>query len=142
MKIIDIIRLVNRKLAGEQLVYDKMVDYLDNVIDDINAKLNATYPAFSIMASNPTESTRYECFPDQYIRSVVCVGAAYYFYENDEEGEETASSYKYKYMENLFYMQRDFTDHVPEVYQSDSPGGVNIDLDDREYRTEFDFKVW
>ena len=78
MKVIDIVKLSNKYLAGEQLTYPKLLPFLDAVIDDINSELNATYPSFSSLAieGNPTSTDVYDCFPDHYIRSVVCIGVA------------------------------------------------------------------
>ena len=47
MKIKDIVKLTNTYLAGEQLVYQKLVPFYDAVIDEINSRLNSTYPTFS-----------------------------------------------------------------------------------------------
>ena len=76
MKIIDIVKLVNTYLAGEHLTYQKMLPYLDATIDDINDKLNSSYPPFSALpyTSDTATTIAYNMFPDKYIRSVVAPG--------------------------------------------------------------------
>lgn len=132
MKVRDIVKLTNTYLAGEQLVYQKLVPFYDAVIDDINSRLNSTFPAFSSLEFTSLEGddATYDYFPDRYIRSVVALGAAHKFYEMDEEGVVYDISYEQDYERNLFYMTRDYIDQVPEIFQSDSPGSVNISLDD------------
>lgn len=147
MKVIDIVKLSNKYLSGEQLTYNKLLPFLDEVIDDINSTLNATYPSFS--SECPPENlaadrtTAYTCFPDNYIRSVVCIGAASKFYTMDEEGIVAAEGYEMKYQENLFYMLRDFVDHVPRFYQSDSIGGFHhAEEMTAKNHLPYDFKIW
>ena len=147
MKVIDIVKLSNKYLAGEQLTYNRLLPFLDAVIDDINNKLNSTYPAFSVVCPperlSEQHNMAYTCFPDGYIRSVVCLGAASKFYTADEEGNIMAEGYETKYQENLFYMMRDFVDHVPQFYQSDSTGGYH-QAEERyvENHLPYDFKIW
>ena len=130
MKIRDIVKLTNTYLAGEQLVYQKLVPFYDAVIDDINSRLNSIYPTFSSLDVQPSDvDAVYDFFPDHYIRSVVALGAAHKFYEMDEEGVTYDSSYEAQYERNLFYMTRDHIARVPRIYCSDSPGGVIIHLD-------------
>lgn len=128
MKIKDIVKLTNTYLTGEQLVYQKLIPFYDAVIDEINSRLNSTYPSFSSLevTSLDADSAVYDYFPDQYVRSVVALGAAHKFYEMDEEGVIYDVAYDQDYERNLFYMVRDHIDHVPEIFQSDSTGGVII----------------
>lgn len=132
MKVKDIVKLTNTYLTGEQLVYQKLIPFYDAVIDDINSRLNSTFPSFT--DQNFTQLDRddavYDFFPDRYIRSVVALGAAHKFYVMDEEGVSYDEAYTGKYEEALFYMTRDYIDQVPEIFQSDSTGGVIIHLDD------------
>lgn len=114
MKILDIVNRVNRALAGELLSYSQMKDHLDDVIDDINNQLDTIYPAFSEL--DPSLDS-YTAFDDRYIRSVVIPGAAYYFYQMDEEGIDTAPAYAQKYQRNLFLMIRDTINNIPEQYK-------------------------
>lgn len=105
---------VNTLLAGERHSFAELVTFLDKAIDDINAQLNSTFPAFSEI---PEGKAEYDYFPDRYIRSVVCVGAAWYYYTTDEEGISTAPQYLLDYDRGLFIMLRDFFNLVPEEYQ-------------------------
>ena len=132
MRIKDIVKLTNTYLAGEQLVYTKLLPFYDAVIDEINNRLNSTYPSFSSLNiyDLDADTAVYDYFPDNYIRSVVALGAAHKFYEMDEEGVVYDTSYEQDYERNLFYMTRDHIDHVPVMYQSDSTGGVLIHLDE------------
>ena len=118
MTIANIVSGVNTKLAGETLTFNQMKLFLSEVIDDINAELNATFPSFDDL----TSSDVYDAFPDNYIRSVVITGAAFKFYVTDEEGIATAQQYGYDYKDRLFRMKRDYSDKVPEEYQADGQG--------------------
>ena len=127
MKIIEIVKLTNKYLAGEQLTYFKLLPFLDEVIDDINAKLGSKFPTFSELEITTLDSTStYSYFPDKYIRSVVAIGAAHKFYVMDEEGMTYDATYEQKYEYNLFCMQRDYIEQVPLEYQDDTTGGVII----------------
>ena len=118
MLISNIVNGVNTKLAGETMTFNQLKLFLSEVVDDINRELCATYPSFDDF----TEADNYNYFPDKYIRSVVITGAAYKFYETDEEGIVTATQYHYDYMDNLFYMKRDYTCKVPAEYQDADRG--------------------
>lgn len=128
MKIKDIVKLTNTYLAGEQLTYQKLMPYLDAVIDDINSKLSATFPPFSTIAFTPemAANIEYDAFPDRYVRSVIPVGAAYKYYLIDEEGVDNSQDLGYRYETNLFYMLRDYVEQVPPYYQSDTKGSVRL----------------
>lgn len=130
MKVINIVKLANTYLTGEQLTYQKLLPFLDAVIDDINNRLNSTYPSFTSLGytSLDSDTAVYEFFPDRYLRSVVALGAAHKFYEMDEEGVVYDQSYEQDYERNLFYMTRDFIDQVPEIFSSDSSGSVEYDF--------------
>lgn len=133
MKVKDLVKLTNKYLAGEQLVYQKLVPFYDAVIDEINSRLNSTYPSFSSLdfTSLDGDTAVYDYFPDHYLRTVVALGAAHKFYEMDEEGQTYDAAYAEDFERNLFYMTRDHIDHVPLIYQSDSTGGVLIHEDDQ-----------
>ena len=111
----DITRRVNTLLAGERHSFSQLVPFLDSTIDDINSQLNSTFPAFSEL---PEGKAEYDYFPDRYIRSVVCVGAAWYYFTSDEEGISTAPQYLQDYDRGLFNMLRDYFNQVPEKYQA------------------------
>ena len=131
MIIRDLVRLTNTYLAGEHLVYHRLIPFYDAVIDDINNRLSSTYPSFSSLSIEDVDiaNVDYDFFPDRYIRSVVALGAAHKFYEMDEEGVVYDSAYEQDYERALFYMVRDHIDHVPLIYQSDTTGGVLINED-------------
>jgi hypothetical protein len=146
MRFSNIIERINKKLAGEMLEYNELDMFLDEVVDDINSRLNSCYPAFSeidaihypdhmILHTNPDGTTttidkEYDFFPERYIRSVVVVGAAYKFYLNDEEGMDTAQAYGFEYKNALFEMQRDFIEYVPERWRTDPISAVNTFTDE------------
>ena len=147
----QIVKTVNRYLAGEMLTFNNMVVYLDEVIDDINIKLCSTFPTFTEAIDAATEAAgvainltafNYNYFPDEYIRTVVCKGAVYKFFIQDEEGVITADKYGYEYTDNLFYMQRDYISQVPVAYQSDSNASVVKDEYWRSGNLPFDFSVF
>ena len=131
MRISEIVRRTNEKLAGETLMYTQLEMFFDEVIDDINAKLNSKFPTFSEVFSAETLSSdaEYNCFPDKYVRTVVVVGAAYKFYCTDEEGIATAQQYAFDYNTNLFLMERDYSDLVPEQYRATGQGHLTTKED-------------
>lgn len=143
--------LFNEKLAGEMFNYDEIVSFLDLVIDEINADLCSTFPAFSEFTANRfpgykaeqytqynldgsvasiDEEKRkavynnYDLFPDKYIRSVVIPGAAYKWFSVDEEGASTAPLFQAEYEKARFEMTRDYMDLVPYQYQNNLTGAV------------------
>ena len=124
MRINEIVSRTNEKLAGETLMYSQLEVFFDEVIDDINAKLNSKFPAFSEFfdSSKLNSNEEYSCFPDKYIRTVVVVGAAYKFYCTDEEGIATAQQYAFDYATNMFVMERDYSNLVPDEYKADGQG--------------------
>ena len=123
MHINQIVRFVNDKLAGENLMFDQLLIHLDSVIDDINTALNSCYPAFSEYTPEMyPKYPNYNLFPDSYIRSVVVVGAAYKFYSTDVEGAQVAPEYGYQYRDNLFRMVRDYSMRVPPMFQACNSG--------------------
>lgn len=125
MTINEIVKRVNRLLSGEMLIYSELEEHLDSVIDDINARLNSNYPAFSEFkaATHPTYPD-YNFFPERYMRSVVLPGAATKFYTQDTEGIEAAPEFMRNYQTNLFYMERDYLEHVPTAYQAVEKRGL------------------
>ena len=131
MKITDIIQNINRKLAGENLSYAELEVHLDSVIDDINAKLNSMYPAFSEFSALKDDDTRvylqypdYNLFPDRWVRTVVIPGAVYKWYVMDEEGIDTAATYGREYNTALFTMLRDFSVQVPDTFRVANAGYI------------------
>ena len=125
MELTKIVQTVNRLLAGEQLMYSELEVYLDQVIDDINAKLDSAFPAFSEFNSTDyPDYPNYNLFPEKYLRTVVCVGAADKFYTQDSEGMLTSPTFHEGYLSSLFYMERDFISQVPDEYQGAAYQGV------------------
>ena len=120
MKVRDIVKLTNTYLAGEQLVYQKLIPFYDAVIDEINSRLNSTYPSFSSLEFTSLEGDDavYDYFPDKYIRSVVALGAAHKFYEMDEEGKLT------------FYMHGARQGHKVDLVKADGRAFIEIDTDE------------
>ncbi len=123
MQLNDLVNLTNKHLAGEQFIYSELRNFFDSVVDEINHRLNSTFPSFSeFTQANYPQHPNYNFFPDKYIRSVVSVGAAFHFYIEDEEGAEGAVKYEEQYQKNLFYMERDYSVKVPEEFQADDQG--------------------
>lgn len=142
MKIIDIVKLTNKYLAGEQLTYDRLLPFLDAVVDDINNSLSSTFPAFSSItfSQENANTVTYSAIPDRYIRSVICVGAAHKFFLVDDEGVDNAQGLGNTYHANLFYMTRDYLEKVPEFYQNDTSGGVVLDEYGQTLADPFDMR--
>jgi len=131
MNINTIVATINKQLAGEMLRYDELEPFLDATIDDINARLSATFPTFSewVFNHDMQYDGNYNVFPDKYIRSVVIKGAAYKWYIADEEGENASGAFGADYQAALFLMQRDYTVNVPEEYQENKAGYAEMEWD-------------
>lgn len=127
MRVGQIVNLINKHLADEFCSVAELTNYMDRVIDDINTRLNSKFPTISdVMAeAGDTTDPDYNMFPDKYIRSVLVVGAAYKYYITDEEGNVTAQQYGAEYNQNLFYMERDYSFSIPEIYRESEQGFVN-----------------
>lgn len=125
MQLTQIVATVNELLAGELLTFSQMSRFLDRTVDDINQQMNSKYPVFSDFteANNPGIWPNYNFFPDVYIRTVVCIGAAYKYFTADEEGIATATAYGWEYKDGLFRMVRDYVDFVDPLYQDNTTLG-------------------
>lgn len=130
MKYNTIIGLISKHLADELVSESEMLDYMDRVVDDINTRLNATFPTFTEFKEQNKDIDPilldYTPIPDKYIRSVVIPGAAYKYYTTDEEGNYAAPKYAEEYELGLFYMVRDFSFSIPAEYQADEQGYVDM----------------
>lgn len=132
MLVSKIVSLINKSLADELCTPVELMGYMDRVVDDINTRLNSKFPTVSefIDAANGITDPDYNVFPDKYIRTVLVTGAAYKYYVTDEEGAVTAQQYGTDYAQNLFYMERDYSFSIPEIYREDNQGFVtDIDSD-------------
>ena len=121
MKLSKIVTLINKRLAGEMLMLQEIVTFLDSAVDDVNTRLNTRFPVFSDLEDGVDE---YTAIPDKYIRTVLVPGAIHKFYVMDEEGSETAPQYLQEYITNLFYMERDYLNLVPAQYQETFEQGL------------------
>lgn len=130
MKYNTIVGLISKHLADEIVSEGEMLSYMDRVIDDINDKLNTTFPTFTEFREANIETASdaldYTVFPDKYIRTVVVPGTAHKYYTTDEEGGYGAPKYEEDYNRGLFYMLRDYSFQIPEEYRANSQGYINI----------------
>lgn len=72
------------------------------------------------------DNTKYDAFPDKYIRDVVALGVAVKFYTRDEEGEQIAMDYQNRYELALFKMTRDYHNQVPWYFQENTGGYIDF----------------
>lgn len=72
------------------------------------------------------DNTKYDAFPDKYLRSVVALGVAVKFYTRDEEGEQIALDYQNRYEMELFKMTRDYLNQVPWYFQNNTGGYIDF----------------
>lgn len=138
MKYSTIISLISKHLADEIVSESEMLSYMDRVVDDINARLNTTFPTFTEFKAAQFDYERaddstlvdldYTAIPDKYIRSVIIPGAAFKYYTTDEEGGYSSPKYEEDYKQNLFYMERDYSFRVPQEYRADEQGFVEMDF--------------
>ena len=139
MKYSAIITLISKHLADEIVSESEMLSYMDRVVDDINARLNTTFPTFTEFKEQQFDYERtddstladldYTAIPDKYIRTVIIPGAAFKYYTTDEEGGYSSPKYEEDYKQGLFYMQRDYSFKIPEEYRADEQGFIDMDLD-------------
>ena len=159
MEIKKIIDYVNRGyIASEYLRAPDIYYYMDLVIDDINERLQSKFPVFSewedfvnkwnAYVSQGTEhpvitgpdgqklflrdATKYDAFPDTYLRTVVALGVAAKFYTRDEEGEQVAIDYQNRYEMALFKMVRDYHNQVPLYFQDNTGGFIDFSYNREE----------
>lgn len=149
MEIKKIVDYVNRGyIASDYLREPEIYYYMDMVIDDINDRLQATFPTFTewhefvdkwnkyVEANKATpvpafpiflrDASKYDAFPDKYLRSVVALGVAVKYYARDEEGEQVALDYQNKYLDALFKMTRDYHSQVPWYFQDNEGGFIDF----------------
>lgn len=138
MEIKKLVDTINRTYVVSDYLREPDVYYfMDRVIDDINDHLQACYPTFTdwkafVDAWNethpeaPKDRTVYDVIPDKYLRSVVALGTALYYYTNDEEGEQIAYDYQQRYNQQLFLMVRDYLIQVPEMFQDNEGGFIDF----------------
>ena len=78
------------------------------------------------------DNTKYDAFPDKYLRTVVALGVAVKFYTRDEEGEQIALDYQNRYEAALFKMVRDYHNQVPPIFQENSGGFIDFSYNREE----------
>lgn len=78
------------------------------------------------------DNTKYDAFPDKYLRDVVALGVAVKFYTRDEEGEQVAIDYQNRYEMALFKMVRDYHNQVPWYFQERTGGYVDFSYNREE----------
>lgn len=155
MEIKKIVDYVNRGyIASDYLREPDIYYYMDMVIDDINDRLQSTFPTFTEWKSfvdnwnkyveeNKTtpvptdlflrDATKYDAFPDKYLRSVVALGVAVKYYTRDEEGEQVALDYQNRYLDELFKMTRDYHNQVPWYFQDNEGGFIDFSYNRETY---------
>ena len=78
------------------------------------------------------DNTKYDAFPDKYLRDVVALGVAVKFYTRDEEGEQVAIDYQNRYEMALFKMVRDYHNQVPWYFQERTGGYIDFSYNREE----------
>ena len=78
------------------------------------------------------DNTKYDAFPDEYLRTVVALGVAVKFYTRDEEGEQIALDYQNRYEAALFKMVRDYHNQVPWYFQDNTGGFIDFSYNREE----------
>ena len=78
------------------------------------------------------DNSKYDAFPDKYLRDVVALGVAVKFYTRDEEGEQIAMDYQNRYEMALFKMTRDYHNQVPWYFQENTGGYIDFSYNREE----------
>lgn len=78
------------------------------------------------------DNSKYDAFPDKYLRDVVALGVAVKFYTRDEEGEQIAMDYQNRYEMALFKMVRDYHNQVPWYFQENTGGYIDFSYNREE----------
>lgn len=78
------------------------------------------------------DNSKYDAFPDRYLRDVVALGVAVKFYTRDEEGEQIALDYQNRYELALFKMVRDYHNQVPWYFQNNEGGFIDFSYNREE----------
>ena len=127
MQIMQLIQNINSQLAGELLSIGELTVFVDKAIDEVNTRLNTKFPVLSEVINaaknDGATSFEYNALPDKYIRTVVVPGAVFKYYTTDEEGAAVAPKYEEEFLKGLFYMERDYLNLIPEVYQETTEQG-------------------
>ena len=122
----NLVAEINKKLNGEMLSFTDLLVHLDKVVGDINDRLHSCFPSFTEAEALPGYTGDYNFFPEHYITTVVIIGAAYRFYETEEEGENVAVTYYGDFQTGLYMMQRDYGSIVPLIFQRTTGGVYNM----------------
>ena len=136
-----------RKHLGDELVTEtEMYNYIDRVIDDINAQLNTCFPTFTEFSDENSGLSGtlldYTPIPDKYIRTVIVPGAAFKYYTTVEEGGMAAPKYEEDFRQGLFYMLRDYSFSVPAEYRADEQGYIDVEGDEAGLTVPFRGGIW
>ena len=142
MELSKLIDRCNRgKIASDYLRAPEIYYYMDDVILDLNERLQANFPLVSLYnefvadwnvkyPETPLVNTNYNVVPDMILSRVMPVGVARYFFMKDEEGEVVASDYFREYERALAATVRDYIDRVPTVFRNEEGGFITSTYDD------------
>ena len=143
MLLTTMIRLCNQgNIASDYVRAPEIYTFMDKVIADINRRIQATYPPVSEYADFVTEwnaanpdtpltQDNYSVIPDRFLRNVMPVGVARYYYMRDEEGESVGSDYFRAYETALFEIERDLFNVVPVQFQNTEGGYITSEESDQ-----------
>jgi hypothetical protein len=148
MLISTLVQNINSQLAGELLSIGELTVFIDKAIDEVNIRLNTTFPVLSeVIAKQLADGAKeftYTHIPDKYIRTVIVPGATFKYYTTDEEGAAVAPKYEEEFLKGLFYMERDYLNLIPEEYQDSIEQGWirgNGILESDEYNRQGGFTI-
>lgn len=133
MKRSELVAKVNEQLWEGLYLYADMEEEFDEAIDEMNAELNSTYPAFGdVMTTDESTYSRLvdgvdtPYIPVKYIRNfVVPFVVAAIFRREAEFGNEYYSA-KEKYEKWLGNMFRDFYTQIPVEFQEVEAGAIQV----------------
>lgn len=95
--------------------------------------MHREHPCFPRGPRYLRDNTKYDAFPDEYLRTVVALGVAVKFYTRDEEGEQIAIDYQNRYERALFNMQRDYLIRVEPWFQDNTGGYIDFSHNREEW---------
>lgn len=114
MRIEKIISQINILINNGLYSYLELEPHLDSIVVQINKKLYAKFPLFSVVTEN---RDTYDYFPDEYIIDIIIPGTTARILEIEDEFETQYQVYNSRWQANLNSMAAEYVNHVPLMFK-------------------------